>query len=281
MSKSNETLNTVLVPAIEQGCSIFLIDQAVAFTFLDSFTMAHDAAMIRNPNKVLIITDIKNELELEEILLHPSLHEIRDVFAILSANESVCLLKIDGQRKWKQICEWIRNETMSMDSSEMFLSNKAHLDNRVIKLATFEVIPFIQLIPRENGRSVLNNKTYFIDGLDGRLVEGFCEAFNCTWELTISMYKRMTLKKLMLLVFYLLAEQEAQYGKLYGNKTADGITGSLLNRQVDVAIGGIAGWYHLHPFFSFTSPMQPISVTCLTPQPRLSFLNIRISMSSN
>ncbi|XP_039433516.2 uncharacterized protein LOC120415938 [Culex pipiens pallens] len=136
-----------------------------------------------------------------------------------------------------------------MDSSEIFLSNKAHLDNRVIKLATFEVIPFIQLIPRENGRSVLNNKTYFIDGLDGRLVEGFCEAYNCTWELTI--------------------KQDAQYGKVYENKTADGITGSLLNRQVDVAIGGIAGWYHLLPYFSFTSPMQPISVTCLTPQPRL------------
>lgn len=188
MSKSNETLNTLLVPAIEQGCSIFLIDQAVAFKFLDSFNMAHDAAMIRNPNKMLIIKDINNELELDEIRVHPSLHEIRDVFAILSTNESVCLLKIDGHRKWKLILEWITNETLSMVSSEIFLSNKAHLDNRVINLATFEVIPFIQLIPRENGRSVLNNKTYFIDGLDGRLIEGFCEAYNCTWELTISMY---------------------------------------------------------------------------------------------
>lgn len=188
MSKSNETLNQLLVPAIEQGCSIFLIDQVLAFKFLDSFIMVHDAAMIRNPNKVLILTDINNELELEEIVLHPSLHEIRDVFAISSANESVCLLKIDGHRKWKQIFEWKTNETLSMDSSEIFSSKKAHLDNRLIKLATFEVIPFVHIIPRENGRSVLNNKTYFIDGLDGRLVEGFCEAYNCTWELTIGKY---------------------------------------------------------------------------------------------
>lgn len=45
----------------------------------------------------------------------------------------------------------------------------------------------LQLIPQENGRSILNNETYFADGLDGRLVEGFCEVYNCTWELSIGM----------------------------------------------------------------------------------------------
>lgn len=127
LSNSSEEINMLLAPAIEKGCSIFLVDQEVAYKFLDTFTMVHDAATVRNPNKILILTDIDNELELEEILLYPSIQDIRNVFAILSVNESISLMKIYSTN-WEEVFKWMKNETLSIESSDIFSTNKAYLN---------------------------------------------------------------------------------------------------------------------------------------------------------
>ncbi|XP_029735185.2 uncharacterized protein LOC109415507 [Aedes albopictus] len=45
--------------------------------------------------------------------------------------------------------------------------------------------------------------------------------------------------------------------------------GALLERRVDIAIGGVSVWHHLFPHFTFTATLQRVGINCLTPRPRI------------
>ncbi|KXJ80589.1 hypothetical protein RP20_CCG024313 [Aedes albopictus] len=141
-----------------------------------------------------------------------------------------------------------RNDSFLYES-DLFPDKLNNLMGKTLKVASFEVIPWVMPQQAVDGNVRYRNQSYTLNGMDGYLLIEFCMRFNCTWELQV--------------------DQKNLYGKVFEDGTGNGMFGALLNRKVDFAIGAVGPYFSTFKYFSITHPLQWVGVTCLVPRPGL------------
>ncbi|XP_055604897.1 uncharacterized protein LOC129753122 [Uranotaenia lowii] len=251
---------TTLAEAIELGVTVFVVDEGAIMRFLDSYIPLHDEAMFRRPEKyalfVLYSEGEKADDMVRNIQQHPTILEIVHLLIIRPDKGSFDLLTHRYVGNIPESLDILRLDTFLSESltfeegANLFPNKLENLMGKTIKLAAFFLLPWIMMRQDDDGLVYYLNDKYTIDGLDGYVVIEFCKWINCTWDLK--------------------AEQNnLQYGRVFENRTGEGMMGSLVIREVDFAISAVGTWWQLFAYFSFTGPIQWLGITCLTPKPKL------------
>ncbi|XP_058448778.1 uncharacterized protein LOC131428753 [Malaya genurostris] len=251
-----------LKPAIEHGCTVFVVDENAIFKFLDKYIPSHDESMFRRPEKYVIMimtiraTQIEHSIHLKRILFHPALQEIPNLLLVVPNGNAVKLMthryvgNLPGSMDLLHLDTYFPQNNTYLLERNLFPNKLANLMGKTFKLASFFLLPWV--MPRRTDDGIVRylEQSHTIDGLDGYILVQFCLWYNCTWSLSI--------------------DQEKQYGHVFDNNhSGNGMIGALLYREADFAIGAVGGWYQLFQYFSFSAPIQWIGITCLAPKSTL------------
>ncbi|XP_053691085.1 uncharacterized protein LOC128739616 [Sabethes cyaneus] len=251
-------LEIPLKPAIELGCTMFLVEENATINFLNKYIKTHDECMFRRPEKHVIFAlhSADNEGLLKRIQNHATLQEIPNLLMIVPRNDTLKLMTHRYVGNPPEALDLLELDTYIPSNKSFLLKNNlfpnklANLMGRTYKLASFHLLPWIMMRRQEDGLVRYLNAQHTIDGLDGYVLVQFCIWYNCTWDLSI--------------------DQDKQYGQVFdNNRTGNGMTGALFYRKADFALAAVGGWFQLFSYFSFSIPIQWIGITCLAPRPTL------------
>ncbi|XP_065072674.1 uncharacterized protein LOC135697028 [Ochlerotatus camptorhynchus] len=258
--KSLWTNNNPMIAAINLGSTVFVVDGAVALTFLNNYIPLHDEAMFRKPEKFVIISiETGSEARITDILKdiqnHPAIQEIANLLLIVPDGRTFELLTHRYVGNPPEALELLHLDTYYpgnrsfLEGNSLFPNKLTDLMGKTYRLASFYLLPWVMTRQTDDGIVQYQNQSYTIDGLDGYLLVLFCQRLNCTWELLIDQYW--------------------QYGQVFQNRTGNGMVGALVERKADFALAAVGAWHQLFHYFSFSIPIQWIGITCLQPRPTL------------
>ncbi|XP_055545677.1 uncharacterized protein LOC129730396 [Wyeomyia smithii] len=251
-------LEVPLKPAIELGCTVFIVEENATISFLNKYISIHDECMFRRPEKFVIFalhSDDNVDL-LKRIQNHASLQEIPNLLLIVPQGDKLKLMthryvgNPPGALDLLDLDTYVPSNRSFIKENNLFPDKLANLMGKTYKLASFHLLPWIMMRRQDDGLVRYLNQSHTIDGLDGYVLVQFCIWYNCTWDLSI--------------------DQEKQYGQVFdNNRTGNGMTGALFYRKADFALAAVGGWFQLFSYFSFSIPIQWIGITCLAPRPTL------------
>ncbi|XP_062556998.1 uncharacterized protein LOC134221840, partial [Armigeres subalbatus] len=249
----------LMLPAINLGCSVFIIDEDSVFWFLNNFIALHDAAEYRHHTKYVVIMlnsgCIDKTATLNDIQSHPVVHELPNLLLVITKNYEFELLTHYYTGNGPESVEYHLLDVYNAANNSFLYGNYLFPDKlinllgKASRVASFHVVPWFIMRPEVNGVVRYRNQSYITDGLDGYLLTQFCLRYNCTWELHV--------------------DQKNRYGEIFENGTGNGLFGALLDRKVDLAIGAVGGYFGAIQYFSLSHSLQRVGITCLVPKPQL------------
>ncbi|XP_055642418.1 uncharacterized protein LOC129779153 [Toxorhynchites rutilus septentrionalis] len=251
--------NKPMAAAIELGCTVFVLDEEATLPFLENYITMHDDTIFRRPEKYIMIvlqsTAPKSEDLLKEIQTHPTILEVTNLLIIKPHGNAFDFITHRYVGNPPEALDFLRldsffpeNDTF-LEGNNLFPNKYDDLMGKTVKLASFHLLPWVMMRQVDDGIVRYLNQSHTIDGLDGYILIQFCLWYNCTWDLSV--------------------DQDYQYGQAFENRTGNGMIGALVERKVDFALAAVGGWYQLFKFFSFSTPVQWIGITCLAPRPKL------------
>ncbi|XP_062556996.1 uncharacterized protein LOC134221839 [Armigeres subalbatus] len=248
-----------IVEAIDVGCNVFLIEEDAALGFLDDFVTTHDAARFRCSTKHFLIvlqsTGEEQQNILERIQMHSALEDMPNILLIAPKDKAFELITNRFVGNSPESQDYILLDTYKIGNESFVYKNNLYQDKLLdlmgkrIKMASFNIIPWMIFREAEDGIINFHNQSYTMDGTDGYSVVQFCLRHNCSWDLYV--------------------DEKHLYGEIFANGTGNGMFGALLSRKVGFAIGAVGGYHSMFKYFTLSKALQWAGVTCLTAKPKL------------
>ncbi|XP_055633900.1 uncharacterized protein LOC129774216 [Toxorhynchites rutilus septentrionalis] len=255
-----------LFAGIDLGCTVFIIHQESTISFLDQFIVQHDEATYRNPDKtiILLMDGAQSEKQnlFDELRNHPNLIEVMNLLILrpTARMDTIDLLTHRFVGTAEDSSNVVLLDTFDIANKtfrygrQLFPDKFSNLQGKSIRLATFNILPFVTLRKTDSSESSdplvkSGDQMYEMSGINGLMMIEFCRRYNCSVELII--------------------DEVSMWGRIEANKTGNGILGNLAERRADIGFGGMSSWYDALKFLSFSVPGERGGVTCLTPKPVL------------